>query len=219
MWTIGDNRQRTCQGISRRGFVQAGFLGAMGLGWPDLLRAQALDKAQGKRQRAVILLWLWGGPSHLDTFDPKPEAPIDYRGPFRAIGTNVAGIQVCEYLPELAKRADKYALIRALHHETNDHGIAGTIGLTGRAATAGRVLPNIGSAVARIKGYRPPLSTFVTVGRPLHQGHRPIQGEGGGILGSAYDPFRIEYDEIAGIQIRDLTPPEQINSARLERSR
>jgi len=191
----------------------------MGLSLPHLLQAQEVNRANGKRQRAVILVWLWGGPSHLDTFDPKPDAPAEYRGPFRAINTNVAGIQITEYLPQLARMADKYALLRSLHHETNDHGIAGTIGLTGKAATAGRVMPSMGSVVARMKGFRPPLSPFVTVGKSLHQGHRPIQGEGGGILGSGYDPFRIEYDEVSGVQIRDLMPPEQVTAARLDRRR
>ncbi len=219
MWTIGDNQQRVCQGISRRGFLQVGFLGAMGLSMPQLLQAQQAGKTAGKRQKSVILLWLWGGPSHLDTFDPKPEAPSEYRGPFRAISTNVPGIQICELLPSLAKQADQYALLRSIHHETNDHGIAGTIGLTGKAAVAGRVLPNMGSAVARIKGYHPPLSSFVAIGKALHQGHRPIQGEGGGIIGSSYDPFRIEYDPVTGVQIHDLTPPEDVTRARLDRRR
>jgi hypothetical protein len=217
MWTIGDNKQHTCQGISRRGFLQVGFLGAMGLTLPQLLQAQEASKVSGKRQRSVILVWLWGGPSHIDTFDMKPDAPLEYRGPFRPINTNVSGIQICEYLPQLAKMADKYAILRSLHHETNDHGIAGTIGLTGRAAVSGRVMPSMGSVVARMKGYRPPLAPFMAVGKPMQQGHRPIQGEGGGILGSSYDPFRVEYDEITGIQIRDLNPPEQLTSDRMDR--
>jgi hypothetical protein len=219
MWTIGTNNQRVCQGISRRGLLQVGMLGAMGASFPELLRAQTAGRLSGKKHRSVILFWLWGGPPHLDTFDPKPDAPMEYRGPFRAIGANVSGIQVCEYLPKLARRADKYALIRSVHHETNDHGLAGTIGLTGKQAVSGRVLPNIGSAVNRIKGNATPFSSFVTVGKPLHQGHRPIQGEGGGVLGSSYDPFRVEYDEIDGIQIRDLNPPEQLTAARLDRRR
>src|ERR1051325_1433611 len=191
MWTIGHNRQRTCQGITRRGFVQVGCLGAMGLSMPELLQAQAASKS--KKQRSVILLWLWGGPSHLDAFDPKPEAPAEYRGPFRATGTNVPGIQICELLPSLAKRADKYSILRSLNHETNDHGIAGTIGLTGRAAVAGRVMPSMGSVIARVKGYTPPLSSFVAIGKGLQQGHRPVIGQGGGIIGSSYDPFRVYF--------------------------
>jgi hypothetical protein len=217
MWTIGQSDQQTCQGISRRGFLQVGMLGAMGLAMPQLLEAQERNKAEGKRQKAVILLWLWGGVPHTDTFDMKPDAPLEYRGPFRPISTNVPGIQVCEYLPQLAKMADKYAILRTLNHETNDHGIAGTIGLTGKAAVSGRVMPSMGSVVSRMKGYRPPLGTFVTIGQGMQQGHRPIQGQGGGILGSSYDPFRIEYDEISGIQVKDLNPPEQITADRLNR--
>jgi hypothetical protein len=147
----------------------------------------------------------------------KPDAPLEYRGPFRPIGTNVPGIQVCEYLPQLAKMADKYAVLRTLNHETNDHGIAGTIGLTGKAAVSGRVLPAMGSVVSRIRGYKPPIGSFVTIGSGIQQGHRPVPGQGGGVIGSSYDPFRIEYDEISGIQVKDLNPPEQITSDRLNR--
>ena len=217
MWTIGQSDQNTCQGISRRGFLQVGMLGAMGLSLPQVLQAQERSKAEGKRQKAVILLWLWGGPAHTDTFDMKPESPLEYRGPFRPINTNVSGIQVCEYLPQLAKMADKYAILRTLNHETNDHGIAGTIGLTGKAAVSGRVMPSMGSIVSRMKGYRPPLGTFVTIGSGIQQGHRPVPGQGGGIIGSSYDPFRIEYDEVSGIQVKDLNPPETVTADRLNR--
>jgi hypothetical protein len=192
------------------------MLGAMGLSLPQLLQAQQTG-GPGKRKRSVILVWLWGGPSHIDTFDMKPNAPLEYRGPFRPISTNVSGIQVCEYLPELARMADRYAILRTLHHETNDHGIAGTIGLTGRAAVSSKVMPSMGAVVARMKGYQPPLSSFVSVGKSMYQGHRPIQGEGGGVLGSAYDPFRVDYEEETGVQIRDLTPPEALTSERLDR--
>src|SRR5437879_13568191 len=183
MWTIGENRGQVCQGISRRGFLQVGFLGAMGVTLPQLLQAQ-----KGQKKRSVILLWLWGGPSHLDPFDPKPDAPADYRGPFRAVGTNVPGIQICELLPRLSKMADRYALLRSIHHETNDHGIAGTIGLTGKAAASRRVMPSMGSVGSRTKAYKPPRSRSVSVENPLHHGHSPTEGEVGAILGSAFDP-------------------------------
>src|SRR6186997_36704 len=114
MLLIGENRTRTCQGISRRGLLQAGMLGAAGLTLPDFLALRAAA-AEPRRQRAVILLWLWGGPGHLDTFDPKPEAPSEYRGPFRAIPTRADGIQVTELFPELARRADRWSLVRSLH--------------------------------------------------------------------------------------------------------
>ena len=219
MWTIGDNQQRTCQGVTRRGFLQVGFLGAMGLSFPQLLQAQEAGKKAGKKQRSVILVWLWGGPSHIDTFDMKPDAPSEYRGPYRPIGTNVPGIQVCEYLPQLARQADKYALLRSIYHDNNDHGIAGCIALTGKQAAGGRVMPSMGSVAARMIGYKPPFSSFVAVGHGMQQGHRPIQGQGGGIIGSSYDPFRIIYDDQTGVQIHDLKPPEEITSARLDRRR
>ncbi len=107
MWTIGDNKQHTCGGVTRQGFLQAGMLGAVGLSLPDFLQAQARTPGSAK-SRSVILLWLWGGPSHLDTFDPKPNAPSEYRGPFQAIPTTVPGIQICEYLPMLAKQAKRF---------------------------------------------------------------------------------------------------------------
>src|SRR5690349_19735161 len=106
MWTIGENRFQTCQGVSRRGFLQIGFLGAFGLSLPQVLYAREREQSAGKRDQAIILIWLWGGPSHVDTFDPKPDAPSEYRGPFRAIGTKASGIQLCEYLPHLAQIAD-----------------------------------------------------------------------------------------------------------------
>src|SRR6185369_11915126 len=117
---------------------------ALGLTLPDFLAVRAAA-AQPGRERAVILLWLWGGPSHLDTFDPKPEAPSEYRGPFKAIPTRADGIQVTELFPELARRADRWSLVRSLYHGTNDHGQAGTVNLTGRMPQPGRVGPATGS--------------------------------------------------------------------------
>src|SRR5262249_36604924 len=117
---------RECS-LTRRAFVRTATAGAMGLSLGDLFSFHAAARDPSPRARAVILLWLWGGPSHLDTFDMKPDAPIEYRGPFEPISTVVPGIRVCELLPELARRTDKFALLRTMHHESNDHGIAGTI--------------------------------------------------------------------------------------------
>jgi hypothetical protein len=215
MVLVGDTRQRNCAGITRRAFVQAGFLGALGLALPQ----HAALAAAAARPRSVILLWLWGGPSHLDTFDPKPDAPSEYRGPYRAIETNVPGIQVTELLPKLARRADRYSLLRSIHHDTNDHGLAGTIGMTGLTPVTGRVQPHMGSVVSRMRGSHPPLSSFLMMGERLHQGHRPIQGEGGGILGAVYDPFRLKYDPDQGVLLGEVDPPEQVTSQRVDRRR
>jgi hypothetical protein len=210
---IGGANGRTCDGITRRAFVQAGFLGAVGLTLPQ----QAALAAAAGRQKSVILLWLWGGPPHLDTFDPKPEAPSEYRGPYRAVDTNVSGIRITELLPKLARRADRYSLIRSLHHGTNDHGTAATVCLTGNMPQNGRILPHAGSIVSRVKGSHPVLSSFITVGDRMQQGHRLIQGEGGGLLGAVYDPFRVKYDPEEGVLLGELTPPDGVGGDRVVR--
>src|SRR5262245_9676849 len=111
-----------CPGpVTRRSLLQAGAAAFTGIGMADLLRLQAQAAAgnavpgdPGKDDPAVIFVWLPGGPPHMETFDMKPDAPEDYRGAFRPINTNVAGIQICEHLPLLAKLADKYTLIRSI---------------------------------------------------------------------------------------------------------
>lgn len=119
---------------SRRSFLQFGGLSMLGLGCADLLRAQELARQSGRalENRSVIFIWLPGGPPHMETYDMKPEAPLEYRGEFRPIHTNVSGIDVCELLPLHAKCADKYTLIRSVHHEFSDHGGGHKRFLTGR---------------------------------------------------------------------------------------
>jgi len=176
----------------------------------------------------VILLWLWGGPSQLDTFDLKPQAPLEYRGPFSPIPTNVPGIEICELFPQLARSADKYSLIRTLHHDSNDHGISGTIGLTGSNSGAislggqvlpGRVQPAHGAIIGRSRGFDPKIPGFVSLGGFLHQGKKPITGEGGGTLGTQYDPFRLDYDPQTGIKLPDLDLIEGLSASTLESRR
>jgi hypothetical protein len=173
----------------------------------------------------VILLWLWGGPSHLDTFDMKPAAPAEYRGPFEPIATAVPGLEVCELLPGLAARARRYALVRALHHESNDHGVAGTIALTGSIAGAvglggaqnsQALRPSTGAIVGRLMGGPPGgLPAYITLGNPLHQGLKRAVGEGGGVLGSTHDPFRLDYEPGIGLKLPDVALPEGVGAARL----
>src|SRR5262245_20428272 len=124
MLEVGPIRAIDCQRLTRRAMLRIGSLGAVGFSLADLLRIRAARAADSPRAKSIILLWLWGGPSHLDTFDLKPKAPSEYRGPYSPIPTNVPGIQICELLPQLARRADKYAIIRSLHCSSNDHGIA-----------------------------------------------------------------------------------------------
>ncbi len=214
MLCIGEQRQEWCGGVRRRALVQAGFLGALGLTAPQ--HAGLCSAVAG---RAVILLWLWGGPSHLDLFDPKPDAPSEYRGPYPTLETNVSGMQVTELLPALARRAHQWALVRSLFHQQNDHGIAGTIQMTGRSPQNGRVHPHAGAIVNRLRGNPRLLSGFFVLGDRLQQGHRLIQGEGGGQLGVVYDPLRVTYDPVAGVQLGEVQPPRGVDSARAGRRR
>ena len=218
---------RECRGVSRRSLLHAGALAAAGLALPDLLRA-APTSTRDPPARSVILLWLWGGPSHLDTFDPKPQAPARYRGPYVPIQTPVPGTQICEMLPRLAERADRYSLIRSLNCTSNDHGIAGTIGLTGSDHGAvslggelrpGQLEPTHGSVVSRVMGFSPDIPRFMTIGDPLHQGRRPIRGEGGGRAGAVCDPFRLNYSPVTGVRIPNLELVDALSPGRIENRR
>ena len=108
--------------LDRRGFVKAGALGMAGLTLPSLLKAESLsDASKVSREKSVIILWQRGGPSQHETWDPKPDAPQEYRGYFGATRTNVPGIHVCDLLPKCAKVMDKFSIIRSLHHTDAGH--------------------------------------------------------------------------------------------------
>jgi len=219
------SQQRTCQGVSRREFVQVGLSSVLGLTSADLMRVRANPGGEtAPRARSVILLWLWGGPAQLDTWDPKPNAPLDFRGPFSSIPTRVAGTRIGELFPQIADLADRFAILRSLHTSSSDHGVAGTIGLTGSIqgsvnlggqAAGGAVRPASGSVVARARRHPGSLPPFLVVGGKLHQGKKSITGEGGGTLGALYDPFRLEYDAEAGFRIPALQLPRDLTPERL----
>ena len=228
MLLLGRQTQRTCQTLSRRSFLQVGASTVLGLSLADRLRAASTIGSA----KSVVLLWLWGGPSHLDTFDPKPNAPLEYRGPFSTIPTRTPGLRFCELFPKLAALTDKMSLIRSMTSQSNDHGIAGTIGLTGSAAGGtgldGKPLPGsprpaTGSVVSRARAANgskffeeSKLPPFLVIGGKLHQGKKPIIGEGGGPLGAMYDPFRLEYDPIHGTKVPALQLPSDLTPDRLD---
>ncbi|REJ74384.1 MAG: DUF1501 domain-containing protein [Planctomycetota bacterium] len=123
---------RLCQGpIRRRECLRAGALALGGLTLPDVMAKRAAASAEGKGT-SVILFWMWGGPSQLETFDMKPDAPSEYRGPLNPISTNVPGIEICEYMPLLAQRADRYSLVRSMHHKMSAHNDGSIEVLTGK---------------------------------------------------------------------------------------
>src|SRR4051812_21470351 len=125
MLLLGRQTQRTCQTLHRRSFLQIGASSVLGLSLAELLRARAAGAVTAPASaKSVIVLWLWGGPAHLDTWDPKPLAPLEFRGPFSPIPTRVPGVKVAELFPQLAGLADRFALLRSLRTHSNDHGVA-----------------------------------------------------------------------------------------------
>jgi len=178
---------------NRRQFLRSALLGAAGamaLGsraWEVSARAAPAAPPVAKA-RAVIQLWLWGGPAHLDTFDPKPEAGSDYTGPLdKPIETNVKGMRICELLPMLARHADKYAIIRGMTHGINGHETAAYIAQTGRAPGGRLVYPSAGAVVSLFKGYdagyKGLIPPYIVISEP--QGRFSEAG----FLGLKYKPF------------------------------
>jgi hypothetical protein len=218
MLGIGQMRVPGRQGWTRRELLTAGALTAAGVSLADVLRGEsnragAAESRPAAPAKSTILLWLWGGPSHLDSFDMKPQAPDQYRGPYSPIASSVPGFDLCELLPRLARRAKMYSVIRSMKGTSNDHGIAGTIGLTGSEAGGaslggvtlpGTVLPAHGSIVSKVMGVSPRIPRFVALGGHLHQGKRAITGEGGSSLGPIHDPFRLDYHPERGVEIPHL---------------
>lgn len=153
-----------CQGpATRRKFLRVGVSALGGWGLADVLAARAAAGASSTSElpTSVILFWMWGGPSQLETFDPKPKAPSEYRGPFHPIATNVPGIDICELFPQLAKIADKFSLIRSLHHEMASHNDGSIELLTGKTplvadptSTAKSEHPDLGMIASRLRGSR-----------------------------------------------------------------
>lgn len=207
---------RTCEGLSRRSFLKVGALGAGALTLPDLLRLRAEGRASS--DTAVILLWMDGGPSQFETYDPKPEAPSEYRGPFNAIRTNVPGITLSELLPGHARIADKIAVVRSLAHRESGHGSAVKNLNTGYPHPPGTnegnfLFPGVGALVAKSRETdRRGLPHYVCV--PTAGIFKGDVG-GGAYLGSAYDPFAANPADGAGA----LIPPADLSLARLQNRR
>jgi hypothetical protein len=186
--------------MGRRELLRAGALGLLGLGLPELL--QARDVAPG-RARACILLFMWGGPAQQDTWDPKPDAPAEYRGEFRPIRTSVPGVQVCEHLPRLARHIDQLALLRAMTHQDVDHTTATHFLLTGRGvprrgAPRSEDWPSYGAVLSWLGRGRGPLPPFVSM-MPVVPNGAPrfveeSHGQDAGWLGPLYHPLRIDAD-------------------------
>ncbi|HUS35954.1 MAG TPA: DUF1501 domain-containing protein [Verrucomicrobiae bacterium] len=189
MLSILGGGSKFCDGVSRRNFLKIGALGLGGLALPDLLRAEESVGVR-KGHKAVIMIFLPGGPSHQDMFDLKMDAPSEIRGEFKPISTNVPGIQICEHLPKLARLIDKTAIIRSIVGATGDHYAVQC--LTGRSHVnppAGG-WPCMGSVITKLQGpVDPAMPPFV--GLSPKMGHMPWADAGQpGFLGAAYAPFK-----------------------------
>lgn len=186
---------KNCQGFTRRAALKAGFLGIAGLGLPEYLRARQGQPAVSS-EKAAILIWLDGGPSQLETYDPKPDAPAEYRGPFGVAKTRIPGVNLSALMPETARRLNKVSLIRSLHHDNGDHFAAAHWMTTGRfgstAVSLPQKFPSVGSYVSRIKGPNNPyLPAYV--GLPSAETVYLFPGYmGAAYLGGAYNPFDVD---------------------------
>ena len=152
--------------ILRRDCLRLGTLAPFGFGLADWMQLQALGATQAKATaKSCILIWLDGGPSHLETFDLKPEAPLEVRGPFRAISTNVPGISICEHLPRTAQVCDKLAILRSVTSPLGEHGLAHHYLLTGVKPTPVLTYPSLGAVVSRMRDAKHILPGYITVPR------------------------------------------------------
>lgn len=197
MMTAGEGNS----GLSRRGFIKAGGLGTLGLSVAGPTGAQgAVSRSGSDLERAVILLMLVGGPSQLETFDPKPDAPSEVRGPFGSIETTVPGVRLNEFLPKLARRMDRVALVRSLHHDASPiHETGHQLVQTGRLCRLGQEHPHAGAVVARMLGARGGMPPAVILPGPIgNTGVSVSHGDTAGTLGSEYAPLSLSTDLATG---------------------
>ncbi len=202
-----------CDGMHRRDFLQAGCLNALGLGAFSLPRRLRGD-GQGRppRAKSCILIWLDGGPSHLEMWDPKPQASEEVRGPFRAIGTNVPGIHISELLSQTAQQADKLAIVRSVTSPLGEHGLANQYLLSGYKPTPVLDYPSYGAVLARLRAGNSVLPANIAIPE--------IGAAGAGFLGSSFQPFSTGGDPSkADFQVNDLNFFPSVDESRLQRRR
>lgn len=219
----GDGSTTTCDGLTRRDFLQTGILGALGLTLPQFSQLQAMGAVKkGHDERACIMIFNLGAPSQIDTWDPKPNAPLEVRGPFKTINTNNPEIQITEIFPLMAKLADKYSVVRSVYHTAAAvHDTGHQMMQTGRLFTGGINTPHVGCALEFLKGRKSELPAHVILPEPMGPtgGNMP-HGQDAGFLGKTYDPFVLNADpSAANFKVPDLLPPSEIGEVRLQRRR
>jgi hypothetical protein len=216
MFDLHTGHASDCTGLSRRSFLRVGGLSALGLSLPAFFRMQQAAAASKTPAKSVncILLWMQGGPSHHDSFDPKPDAPAEVRGEFSTIPTTLPGIRFSEHLPLLAKQTDKFSIIRGHDPRNGSHGVADHLMMTGQKFNASLPFPCYGSVIAKERGYHDGMLPFVQLGRAID---RRFNGGIAGFLGDEFNPFEVPDDpNQASFKVRDLSV-EKTQTARLER--
>jgi hypothetical protein len=204
MFTLWGSKNNYCDGVSRRSFLQLGAFGAT-LTLADLLRlrSEATQEGRQTRQKSAILVYLGGGPSHMDMWDLKPDAPAEFRGDFQPIATNIPGVRICEHFPMQARMWDKLAAIRSIV-SVNEH--SDTMVMTGHSDQESRVRrnPSFGSIVSRLRGWQAGIPPFVSL-RGMSRGTEPAY------LGVAHRPFTPN-----GPGVADLRMANGVNQARVD---
>src|SRR6266446_1851246 len=219
MWMSRGTKWPLRKALSRRQLLQVGGLGMLGLSLPEFLsiRSVAAPWATSRREKSCILIVQYGGASHIDSWDPKPGAPREIRGPYRPIATRVPGLQMSELQPRLAQLADRYCLIRSLTHHSVDHGEAMQLAMTGSSRpdkSQTDDTPYFGSVLAKLRPATRPVPSYVFINSNFEPRHLT-----GGYLGQAYAPLRIGTDEgypvepVYGVSAFD--PAEAVSAERL----
>ncbi len=211
-----------CDGVTRRDFLHAGSLAFLGLTTPQFLQLRAMGAVNPAKDISCIQLMLVGGPSQLDTWDMKPDAPDSIRGPFKPIKTNVSGIEISEIFPRMARHADKFALLRSVYHTAAAvHDTGCQMMQTGRLFQGGLESPNFGSVLRLEKGPRGDMPPNVLLPYTIGQlgGNLP-HGDTAGFLGKGFDPFVLNADPSdPDFKVPDLLPPDYISALRVDRRR
>ena len=204
---------KRCDGVNRRDLLRVGTLTALGLGLPDLLRTPSVGQDRlVARAKSCILLWLDGGPSHLETFDVKGEAPAEVRGPFQPIQTRCHGIEICELLARTATICDRLAIVRSVTSPLGEHGLANHYLLTGYQPSPVLQYPSYGAVVSHLKTERAALPHYVAIPE--------ARAANAGFLGRAAEPFVTGGDPSKpDFRVRDLDFFPDVDAARLERRR
>ncbi len=222
MWQLqGRGVAHTCDGLSRRDFLQVGSLGA-GMGLADFAALQAAGAVDPKSDKNGIMIFNLGAPSQLDCWDMKPQAPLEIRGPFQPIETRAPGIQISEMFPGMARHGDKISYVRTVYHTAAAvHDTGHQMLQTGRLFSGGLETPHVGCVLGFLKGRKSDLPPHVVLPEKMGPtgGNLP-HGQEAGFLGKPHDPFVLNADPSAkDFRVPDLLPPAELPVVRIDRRR